>query len=83
MINVEFCGKLFKIYASGKITSPNATTEEITFLKNTVDCIRMDYNSPSDGFLVSFIASKLPKYGVKVISYRDYELENAPEDRVY
>ena len=83
MINVEFCGKLFKIYASGRITSPNAKNDEIAFLKNTVDCIKMDYNSPSDGFLVSFIASKLPKYGVKVISYRDYELENAPKDRVY
>lgn len=83
MINVEFCGKLFKIYASGKITSPNATNDEITFLKNTVYWIKMDYNNPSDGFLVSFIASKLPKYGVKIISYIDYELKNAPEDRIY
>lgn len=83
MINVEYYGSTFKIYACGKITSPNATNLEIKILKSLVDIIMSDYHNPYDGFPVSFLASRLPRYNVKVISYRDYEMENAPEDRIY
>ena len=41
------------------------------------------YNNPSDGFPVSFLANRLANYDIEVISYRDYEKENAPTRRIY
>lgn len=84
MINVKFNNKRFKIFANGKIKCLDSIdNESIKILKLKIDDIMFSYNSPSDGFAVSFLALHLPLYGVEVTSYRDYELENAEPGTIY
>ena len=83
MINAEFKNKKFKIYASGKITYPDATNDEIKELSSIIENIKAFYGGPSCGFLVGFIAKQLPIFDVTVLSYRDYECENAKPGTIY
>ena len=84
MINIIFSGKRFKIYASHKIECLEPCEDSIIqHLKRLVEMIMFTYNNPSDGFPVSFLANRLANYDIEVISYRDYEKENAPTRRIY
>lgn len=84
MINVRFEGKKFKIYANGKIKAiDNCDNELILRLQTITQDIKNTYNNPSNGFLVGFIANRLPDFGVEVISWRDYEMEKSPDGTVY
>jgi hypothetical protein len=84
MIKVKFLGKRFKIFSNNKIECiENCYNIESDILQDIIKSIEAEYNNPSSGFLVGFIANKLPKYGVEVISFRDYEKEKAPAGRVY
>ena len=84
MINVKFEGKKFKIYANGKIKAmDNCDDDLISRLQTITQDIRNMYNNPSNGFLVGFIADRLPDFGVEVINWRDYEMERSPDGRVY
>ena len=84
MINVRFSNKKFKIYSNLKVKCLEPCEHStILQLKRLVVMIMMSYNNPSDGFPVSFLANKLANYGIEVMSYRDYEMENAPDGRIY
>lgn len=84
MININFSGKHFKIYSNRKIECLESCDDlVILHLKRLVEMIMLSYNDPSDGFPVSFLANRLSNYDIEVISYRDYEMENAPPDRIY
>ncbi len=84
MINIKFNGKRFKIYANRKVECLEQCEDSIIqHLKRTVEMIMLSYNNPSDGFPVSFLANRLSNYDIEVINYRDYEMENAPPDRIY
>ncbi len=84
MINVRFEGKIFKIYANGKIKAlDNCDDVLISRLQKITQNIRDIYNNPSSGFLVEFTAHKLPDFGVEVLSWRDYEMENSKPDTIY
>lgn len=79
-----FSGKQFKIYANLKIKCLEPCEDSIIIhLRRLVEMIMMTYNNPSDGFPVSFWANRLQDYDIEVLSYRDYEMENAPRGRVY
>ncbi len=87
MINIRFEGKRYKIYANGKIKcldeSDKYSKIEMLRLKDIINTFWKLYHGPEKGFPVSNMAHFLPQYDVEVISYRDYEMENAPPDRVY
>ena len=84
MINIKFAGKRYKIFANGKIKCIDEYSDsDMETLKNIVELIKGSYNNPSDGFLVGYMAGKLQLQGIEVISYRDYEMENANSNTVY
>ena len=84
MINIKYNGKGFKIYSDGKIRSLEKYSDtDMLQLKEITEIIEESYKRPQDGFPVSRMSELLPNYGVEVISYRDYEKENAPPGRIY
>ena len=84
MINIKFNGKRFKIYSDGKIRSLEKYSDtDMLQLKEITEIIEGSYKGPQDGFPVSRMAELLPNYGVEVISYRDYEMENADPNTIY
>ena len=84
MINVRFYGKRYKIYANGKIKCLDEYSEiEMNRLKEVIQEIEDLYRGPEHGFLVSNMAHILPEYEAEIISYRDYEMENAKPDTIY
>ena len=84
MINIKFNGKRFKIYSDGRIRSLEKYSDtDMLQLKEITEIIEESYKGHQDGFPVSRMAELLPNYGVEVINYRDYEMENAPPDRIY
>ena len=84
MITIKFDNKVFKIYASRKIECLEPCEDLIIqHLRRLVEMIMLTYNNPSDGFPVSFLANRLANYDIEVINYRDYEMENAPLERIY
>lgn len=84
MINIKFNGKRFKIYASGKIKCLDECNNfDMSYLNDIINEFWYLYHGPEHGFPVSNMAHFLPKHGVEVLSYRDYEMENAPPDRIY
>lgn len=84
MINIKFSGKRFKIYYNNKIKClEQCSDKEILQIQEIIEIIDESYQGPQDGFPISRMAELLPNYGVEVISYHDYEMENAPPDRIY
>lgn len=84
MIKVKFLGKRFKIFANNKIECiENCLSIETEILQDIIKKVEASYRNPSDGFPVSYMAYKLPDFGVEVISFRDYEKENAKPDTIY
>ena len=84
MIYAKYNDKKFKIYANGRIKCLDiCSDEEISFLKHIVQEISDTYCGPQDGFKVSIMADRLPNFGVDVLSFRDYEMENSPSNKVY
>lgn len=84
MINIIFFGQRFKIYANGKIKCLEKEPPKcLNILKDIIKDIDLFYGGPSDGFSVSRMAHLLPEHGVEVVSYRDYEMENAKPDTIY
>ena len=85
MINIKFDNKKFKIYANNRVEclEPCIDVDVLKHLKRTIGMIMLAYNNPSDGFPVSFLANRLQDYDIEVLSYRDYEKENAPAGRIY
>ncbi len=84
MIKVKFNKKRFKIFASGKIECiENCLSIETDILQDIIKKVEASYHNPFDGFPVSYMACKLPDFGVEVISFRDNEKENAPAGRIY
>ena len=84
MININFLGKRYKIYANGRIKCLDKHSKsEILRLNNIIDEFWNLYHGPSHGFPVSNMVHFLPKYGIEVISYRDYEMENTKPDTIY
>lgn len=84
MINIKFNVKRFKIYSDGKIRSLKKYSDtDMLQLKEITEIIEGSYKGPQDGFPVSRMAKLLPNYGVEVINYRDYEMENADPNTIY
>ena len=84
MINIKFLGKKYKIYADNRIKCfDKSSTTEIAMLKDIIDEFWELYGGAENGFPVSNMAHFLPKYGVEVINYRDYEMENAKPSAIY
>lgn len=84
MINIKYLGKRYKIYANGKIKCLDKDSEaDRLMLETIVTRFGESYRGSEHGFLVSNMANSLPKYGIEVISYRDYEMENAKPDTIY
>lgn len=85
MVNIKFFEKRYKIYQNGKIKCLDGDSKSGLFLlQQIIEKIDITYGGSSDGFPVSIMAHFLSKkLGIEVISYRDYEMENAPPDRIY
>ena len=84
MINIKFDNKNFKIYANRRVECLEPCEDiVIKHLKSMIEMIMFTYNNPSDGFPVSFLANRLADYDIEVLSYRDYEKENAPLGMIY
>ena len=84
MINIKFEGKQYKIFANQNIKCLEECDEAaLNQLKRLVGLIMLSYNNPSDGFPVSFLANRLKEFKIEVMSYRDYEKENAKPGTVY
>ena len=84
MINIKFEGKQYKIFANQNIKCLEECDDEaLNQLKRLVGLIMLSYNNPSDGFPVSFLANRLKEFKIEVMSYRDYEKENAKPGTVY
>lgn len=84
MINIKFDGKQFKIYANREIECLEMCEDSIIqHLRRLIEMIMLSYNNPSDGFPVSFLANRLANYDIEVLSYRDYEKENASPNTIY
>lgn len=84
MINIKFDNKKFKIYANRRVECLEPCEDVvIKHLKSMIEMIMFTYNNPSGGFPVSFLANRLQDYDIEVLNYRDYEMENAPANRIY
>lgn len=85
MINIKFNGKKFKIYSDGKIKClEECDKKDKLLLRDIIDNYWLLYGGPEYGFPVSNMANNyFPQCGIEVLSYRDYEMENADPDTVY